>query len=345
MRLRVSAVLGLLILFLSGCVISPRRDVSSGGGGGGGTPTGKLYVTLDSGNAILRFDNALTATGNVPPAAIISGTATLLLSPRSVALDIGSDRLFVADPGANAVLVFDNISTKNGNIAPTRTIAGASTNLISPIDLALDGSRNLLYVADGGNIVVFSSASSVSGNQAPARIITPSPAFNVSGIFLDAATDRLFVSDATTGAEAIKVFDNASSLNNSVTAVRTIAGGNTQLGQPGNLIVDSAGRLIVSNFSPPKITVYSNAATTSGNVTPLGAVTSTDMGSPSQIALNAANSDLYVADTFSARVVVFANIGTANGNVSANRNINGSSTQLGTVGITEPRGVALDTTR
>ena len=79
MRRRVSLSLGFLILLLSGCVISPRRDGSSGGGGGGGTPTGKLYVTLDSGNAILRFDNALTATGNVAPAATIAGTSTSLL--------------------------------------------------------------------------------------------------------------------------------------------------------------------------------------------------------------------------------------------------------------------------
>ena len=345
MRRRVSLSLGFLILLLSGCVISPRRDGSSGGGGGGGTPIGKLYVTLDSGNAILRFDNALTATGNVAPAATIAGTSTSLLSPRSLVLDVSSDRLFVADPGANAVLVFDTISTKTGNIASNRAIAGALTNLISPIDLALDGGRNLLYVADGGNIFVFSSASTANGNVAPVRIITPSPAFNINGIFLEAATDRLFVSDATIGADAVKVFDNASSLNGSVAAARTITGGNTQLGQPGNLIVDSTGRLIVSNFSPAKITVYSNAATTSGNVTPSGAVTSPDMSGPSQITLNASNGDLYVADTFSARVVVFANIGTANGSVSANRNINGSNTQLGTVGIAEPRGLALDTTR
>ena len=73
---RVGLGLGFLILLFSGCVISPRRDVSSGGGGGGGTPIGKLVVTLDSGNAILHFDNALTATGNVAPAATIAGSST-----------------------------------------------------------------------------------------------------------------------------------------------------------------------------------------------------------------------------------------------------------------------------
>src|SRR5215471_14480733 len=69
----VSAV---LLLCLAGCVISPRRDVVVSGGGGGATPTGKLYVTNDANNSIIRFDNAFTANGNVAPAATIAGTIT-----------------------------------------------------------------------------------------------------------------------------------------------------------------------------------------------------------------------------------------------------------------------------
>ena len=61
---RLSLGLSLFALVLSGCVISPRRDgTTSGGGGGGGggtTATGKLYVTNQAQNAILRFDNAST---------------------------------------------------------------------------------------------------------------------------------------------------------------------------------------------------------------------------------------------------------------------------------------------
>jgi len=347
---RVSLSLGVLILLLSGCVISPRRDVSSGGGGGGGgTPTGKLYVTVDSGNAIVRFDNAFTANGNIAPAATVSGPDTQLASPQFIALDQQADRLFVAGNNASAVLIFDAVSTKTGNSAPNRRIAGSATSLTNPTDLSFDKGRELLYVVQGTTVLVFSSASTTNGNVAPARTITPNPAFNIGGIFVDAANNRLFLSDPadpTLGADAVRVFDRADTLTGNVAPSRTITGSATQLGQPGGLIVDSAGRLIVSNFAPARITIYSNAAAASGNVIPAGAVTSSDMNGPNQITLNAANGDLYVADSVGAKVLVFANVATLNGNVSATRNINGSNTQLGPGGlIGGPRRVALDPTR
>ena len=340
--------LSFLALILSGCVISPRRDGATGGGGGGGTTIGKLYVTNDTGNSILRFDNALaaTTTGNLIPAATIQGAATNLARPQAIVLDVAADRLFVADLGGPAILIFDSVSTKTGNVAPTRSIAGGATNLTGPVGVALDQTRNLLYVADGPDVLVYSSASTVGGNVAPARTITPSAGFTsgIGGIFLDSGADRLFLSDPAT--PAIAIFDNASALSSSTAASRTIVGTSTQLTQPGNLIVDSSNRLIVSNFSPPRIIIFSNAATTSGNVSPAGTLTSTDMTGPNQITLNAGNGDLYVADPFGARVLVFANAATANGNASATRNINGANTGFGAGGtVAGPRGVALDTTR
>src|SRR5438270_496531 len=167
---RLSLGLSLFAIILSGCVISPRRDgTTSGGGGGGGgtTATGKLYVTNQAQNAILRFDNASTATGNVAPAATIAGASTTLNSPSSIVLDATANRLFVADGGQSAVLVFDTISTKTGNAAPDRTIAGTNTSLLTPTDLSLDRGRNLLYVVDGTDVLVFGSASTATGNITP----------------------------------------------------------------------------------------------------------------------------------------------------------------------------------
>ena len=344
---RFSLGLSLLALILSGCVISPRRDGTTGGGGGGSS-LGKLYVTNDTGNSILRFDNVLatTATGNLTPAATIQGTSTKVASPQGVALDVAADRLFVADLGGPAILIFDSASTKTGNIAPTRSIAGASTSLTGPVAVVLDLTRNLLYVADGPDVLVYSSASTVNGNVAPVRTITPNSGFTsgIGGIFLDFGADRLYLSDPAT--PAVAIFDNASALNGSTAASRTIVGTNTQLTQPGNLIVDSSNRLLVSNFSPPRIIIFSNAATTSGNVSPAGTLSSPDMTGPNQITLNAGNGDLYVADPFGARVLVFANAASANGSVSATRNINGANTGFGAGGtVAGPRGVALDTTR
>ena len=348
MSRRLSLGLSLLALVLSGCVISPRRDGTTGGGGGGGNSAGKLYVTNDAGNSILRFNNALatTATGNLTPAATIQGTSTTLTRPQGIALDVAADRLFVANLGGPSILIFDSVSTKTGNIAPSRSIVGGATNLNGPVGVALDLTRNLLYVADGPDVLVYNSASTANGNAAPVRTITPNAGFasGVGGVFLDSGADRLYLSDPA--APAIAIFDNASALTGSTAASRTITGALTQLTQPGSLIVDSSNRLIVSNFSPARIVIFSNAATTSGNVSPLGTLLSSDMTGPDQITLNAGNGDLYVADPFGARVLVFANAATVNGNVAATRNINGANTGFGAGGtVAGPRGVALDTTR
>src|SRR5690242_14765437 len=87
------AVSFLLILVASGCVISPRRLPGDIVPGTTPTPTptpsatptptpgatpaqGKLYVSNSGNNSIIRFDQALTASGNAPPAATISGANT-----------------------------------------------------------------------------------------------------------------------------------------------------------------------------------------------------------------------------------------------------------------------------
>ena len=70
----------------------------------------------------------------------------------------------MANQGGSSILVFDNASTLTGNVTPTRVISGNATKLVAPIDVALDTTNNLLYVADGTSILVFSSASTINGN-------------------------------------------------------------------------------------------------------------------------------------------------------------------------------------
>ncbi|MGZ7060679.1 MAG: hypothetical protein ACXVJU_15445, partial [Candidatus Angelobacter sp.] len=168
------------MLLLGGCVISPRRTL-----GGGPTPTptptpsatptptptptpipasGVLYVTSGSQNSIVRFGNAFAANGNVPPGGTISGTATTLTTPVYLALDSAADRLFVANRTSASILIFDQASSKNGNVAPTRAISGTTTGLFVPIQPVLDKTRDLLYVSDDVDVLVFASASTANGN-------------------------------------------------------------------------------------------------------------------------------------------------------------------------------------
>ena len=344
------------LLLTVGCVISPRRTL----GGGGGTPTptptpnptgsptptpvatGKLYVMNTTSNTLLRFDNAFTASGNATPAATIVGTNTTFNSPSFMTLDTTNDSLYIADTGDLSVVIYDGISTKNGNVAPSRIIAGPATNLLSPTDVALDKGRNLLYVADDLDIFVFASASTANGNPAPVRDL--SVPFSISAIFIDGANDRLYVADQA--GNAIAVYDHASTLNGPVSANRAVQGAtNTHLSNPGGVQVDGAGRLVVSNASPPSITIYNNAATVDGDIAPVAEIAgaTTGLSVPDQIFVDTTGTGtLYNADPGAARVAVFANLNTANGNTSPTRTISGTSTGLTAGG---PVGLAFDHTR
>jgi hypothetical protein len=343
------------LLLTVGCVISPRRTL----GGGGGTPTptptptgsptptpvatGKLYVMDTNSNTLLRFDNAFTASGNATPAATIVGTNTTFSSPAFITLDVANDSLYIADTGDLSVVIYDGISTKNsGNVAPSRIIAGVATNLLSPTDVSLDKTRNLLYVADDVDIHVFASATTANGNQAPARDL--SVPFAVSAIFIDGTNDRLYVADQA--GNAIAVYDHASTLNGPITANRAVQGAtNTHLSNPGGVQVDGAGRLVVSNASPPSITIYANAATADGDVAPVATISgaSTGLSVPDQIVVDTTGTGtLYNADPGAARVAVWSNLNTANGNISPTRTISGANTGMTAGG---PVGVAFDNTR
>src|SRR6202035_4790718 len=118
--------------------------------------------------------------------------------------------------------------------------SGIIGGLSSPTDLALDRVHDLLYVTDGANIGVFANASTANGTSTPARTISPQSggvAFNIATIFLDTGTDKLYVADSLIS--TVNIYDDASILNGSVNAPRTLSGANTQLSNPQGLQVDA----------------------------------------------------------------------------------------------------------
>jgi hypothetical protein len=340
----------LCVLALSaGCVISPRRTLGGGSGSGSGSPTptptptnsaaGTLYVSNQNTNSILRFNNAGTANGNVAPAGVISGAATQLSSPRHIFVDEATDRLFVANPGNASVLIFDAASTKSGNAAPTRSIAGASTGLLLPTAVALDSTKDLLYVANDRDVLVF-TASTANGNVAFTRDIQAG--FVIAGMFLDAANNRLFLADSA--ANAINIYDNASTLNLKVVPSRALTGAATQLNTPTGVGVDAVGKLVVSNAGGNSITVYVNAGAANGNAAPAIVISgaSTTLGLPSQIAVNKSSTrvEVFVANSNGVNVPIFSDLGATSGNIAPSRNIVGAATSLAI-----PLGITLDTTK
>ncbi len=111
-----------------------------------------------------------------------------LQSPSAVTTD-SNHRVFVADPGAKAVHVFDFIRSKYGRLD------GRGDRLHAPTSLAVDGQDNL-YVVDQSSrtVLVYDSAGKFRrylGKLRGAESYFDSPA----GITIDRATGRIYVCD------------------------------------------------------------------------------------------------------------------------------------------------------
>jgi hypothetical protein len=102
---------------------------------------------------------------------------------------------------------------------------------------------------------------------------------------------------------------------------------------------------VVSNAAPPSITIYANAATADGDIAPVAEIAgaSTGLSTPDQIFIDTTGTGtLYNADPGAARVAVWGNLNTANGNIQPTRTISGSATGFTAGG---PVGLAFDNTR
>ncbi len=146
----------------------------------------RLYVSNggNSAGSILVFNNARTASGNIAPNRIISGPSTTLTGPRKMWLDSEADQLYVAGANGKSVNVYNNASTINGDVAPSRKIMGAGTGFVWPSGIWLDKTTNRLYVADPfvGAVLVFNSAGTADGNVTPIKEI---PFAGAQGVWLD----------------------------------------------------------------------------------------------------------------------------------------------------------------
>ncbi len=314
---------------------------SADGGSDGGTGgQGLLYVANAQTNSILRFDGATTLDADIPPVAIIQGGLTRLSAPQYLFLDVANDRLYVANAGQSSILVFDNVSTLQGDVPPARFLEGANTTLSGPAAAVVDIGRDLLYVSNTGRggLMTFNSAATVTADVAPLRTIEgANPGLqNNTDLFLDSTADRMFV--ANTGAGAISVFDSISTLNGNIFPNRVLRGANTRLTSPTAVLVDSSDNLLVADSS--SLLRFAGASTIDVDVAPTAILTGENTGirQPGQMLLSAGN--LYLANTGSNEILVFNNVASLEGNQFPNRRLRGTNT-----GLLGPTGIAIDLSR
>ena len=197
-----------------------------------------LYISDINAGAIYAFNNASTLNGAVTPSRIIWGSNTKLVNPENIWLDQATDELYVADGGANAILVFTDASTANGNATPSRTIT--SPDFAQATALWLDTTNDELYIGNygGSSVLILNHASTLNGSVTPDRIISGTKTTFIApyGLWVDASNDRLYVADFRNA--SIDVFDNASTINGNIAPSRVIAGANTGFAMPESIWLD-----------------------------------------------------------------------------------------------------------
>jgi DNA-binding beta-propeller fold protein YncE len=181
----------------------------------------------------------------------------------------------------------------------------------------------LYAIGSGTTVAVYTNADTATGDLAPTRTITGFA--GLQGIAIDSANDRLYVSNANT----IWIIDNASMINGAVGTVRTVTGGSSF----AFLSLDVANnRLFTGEGTNYRVNVFDNASTMNGTYAATVSRTiigpATLLNTPRAVYYHPATDKLYVASYGSNSIQVFANAGSASGNVAPAQNLSGSSTTL-----------------
>lgn len=199
---------------------------------------GDIYVAKPLGNAIVIY--APNASGNAKPIGSILGSQTGLNGPVGVALD-ASANIYVTNKalgiqGNESVTVYAAGST--GNVAPTQTIAGTSTGLDNPVQLALDSSSNI-YVANltypnsgNGSLTVYPAGA--NGNVAPTETIEGAKTeLDLPGGIAVDSSDRIYAANLADSSIAVYAVGS----NGNVAPINTISGSKTGLNGPREIVI------------------------------------------------------------------------------------------------------------
>ncbi len=165
---------------------------------------------------------------------------------------------------SNSVLVFPLTAT--GNVAPARTIAGASTGLSLPIGLAMD-SKGSLYVANrtGSKITVYPMGA--TGNVAPSRVLTDTAMKSPQGLMIDRADNVFAVTCPNCGSAAGGATGMFHFANNANLSDYFIRGANTGMTVPIGVGLDASSNVYIANAFGGSVNVYAPGA--SGNTLPI----------------------------------------------------------------------------
>lgn len=262
----------------------------------------------------------------------LTGNATLLTTSTNygnVFADPVNKRLYVTTrlPAAQ-ILEWENADTINGNIAPTRVIAGAATGLTACQlgSIAVDASRNRIYAGCRSSAIrIWANANTTTGDVAPTAVIsgvTTTLGDDVQQLYLDEPHDRLYVANDSSGATSVvSVFDNVSTLTGAQDIAPTrsinVAGWDIR-----GVSVDPVRDMlyVASREADGAIYVVNNASTANGTVVANRTITGLTLLKQMMTVQIAGNTLLAFNDSAS-DFRVFENASTVNGAAAPTRSI------------------------
>ncbi len=236
--------------------------------------------------------------------------------------------LYVLDRANDAVYIYDNANTITGTVSPNRTLTGSNTDIQNSTAIAVDYTRDILYVADNTAaaqaVLVFIPASTTTGNASPSRQY---PGFTqANALYYDPTNDILYLSDIVT--QAVYAWDDISTLPTGTAPTRTILLGYI----PSTLTVDSTHNVLyVAQPLGQQVNLYGSASEIS-NLTnvilPTQSFTNvtTPFATMPGIAVNGLNNILYVSDSNSESIEIFDDANSLSGAEAPQRELTGSNT-------------------
>lgn len=206
------------------------------------------YDTKAGGEAyeILVYDAQAPLRAHPRPVRVIAGSHTGL-SSGALAVDPGGNVYLTEQTPANAVLVF--APDARGNVAPVRTIAGASTQLAQTQGIVVGRDRKIRVCTYNG---VLTFAASANGDVAPIATLDAPSAAHLTGLSVD-SHGELIVADYNG-----KVYAFAATASGSAAPLWTLAGNRTRLAAVYSAVADTNGYVYASavNASVAHVGIY-----------------------------------------------------------------------------------------
>lgn len=215
-------------------------------------------------------------------------------TPRSMTLDPTGKFLYVTDPFAAQITVFQ-VNSTTGALSSELTNATGLFNT----NIAINPTGNFAYVADFTNNLSVFSINTTTGALTPIPGSPFAAGSSITSVILDSAGKYAYTTNY--GSNSVSVL-SVNSTTGGVTPVATTAAGI----QPWEIALSPNGKFIFAANATGTISAF-NVNSTTGTLTSVtGSPFSTGTGSAFSIAIDANSKFAYSLDTGSSKISVFA---------------------------------------